>query len=393
MASFADSSGSGLAIALAGSQDYRILRTTGWDLNDNRTDATPGEIRSDGQVLAGAHVEGSAGGSIKFQLSYKEQDEFLLGAFRQTSYTSIDVTKSLTISAGANATITGSASDFTGLGPENWIRLKDAPDSGDDGLHLVTDVNGDGSVITTASTLVGGTGSCTVQCDTISNGSATPEYDLEELLSTGNYFTYTTCQVGTLGLEMSPGGYIEGTVQISGTGAGDSNTSDDSDTYTASNPHDVMSVVSGIRYLSMQQLNTNGTHGAAISASINSINLQFENGLRDQRVVDSIYPAGIGRSRFVPTMSVGMYFQNRDFFGHFQNYDAITTRIGFTDGAIGSDAGNFYMLSLPNCRIGSFAASPEGPDTDITPQVEMRAYMDTILTQKTAILSRIPAAS
>jgi len=388
----ADSSQSSIAYVeepptgLAGTEVFRLLRNTGTSLNGAISSSPTEEIRSDRQISGSSHVSASVGGDVNFQLSYGEFDDFMEALLESAAWTTFSQASSLYVAATKTITLAST----TGLKEEQAI--KSASTTNNNGIFTIaTIVNA--TNITVNETLVDETVAGALTSSMIVNGTTKRTFAIESVMQDiSEYFLSTGLRVGSMKFALG-NSQIGGSFSMQGTNytaSGASVSVGGINAYQPSLTNDVLNGASGIDSISLQVLNSNGSHAAPSTAIFESLDVTIDNALREQPGLGSLYPIGIGRGRFSADLSANIYFETRALFANFVANDVMTIRFAITDDETNITSGNSYHFSFPGCRIQSYSANPESADTDVMAKIAFKAVLDPYLTTATCIISRIP---
>jgi hypothetical protein len=103
-----------------------------------------------------------------------------------------------------------------------------------------------------------------------------------------------------------------------------------------------------------------------------SVRLAVNNNLREQPVVASIAPAGIGSGRFEATGSVEFYLENSSIIDLFLAGTA--TSLSFTIGTVTAEK---YTFNCPNIKLENVQHSAGGNDQDVMIRADFRALYNS----------------
>jgi len=392
----ADSSRSSLAYVLqpagglVGTEVFRLLRTSGNTLNGSITSSPTEEIRDDRQISGSSHISASSGGDVNFQLSYGEYDDWMEALLESSGWTNFTATATDFVLATSTITM----STTVGLVPEQAFRVDSAVQAANNGVFTIASVV-DGTHVTVHETLADeATATANVVSSMISNETTAREFAVESALQdVGEFFLSEGLRIGSMKFALG-NSQIGGSFSVMGTNYTGSSASVSVGGTAAYNPslvNDVLNGASGIDSISMQALNSNGVHATAEAAIFESMDITIDNALREQPGLGSLYPVGIGRGRFSADISSNVYFESRELYNRFIANDVVTIRFALTDDETDIAQGNAYIFSFPGCRIQSYTSNPESADSDVMAKIAFKAVIDPYLTQKTCIITRIPA--
>ena len=203
----------------------------------------------------------------------------------------------------------------------------------------------------------------------LENGVTPKFFTVEEIFdtSTGSddqYKRSSGMAVNTLSLSITAGEIVTGNWGLMGFGTPTLAQSIISGaTYTAPNSNEVITASNDFGDLSITGIT---------SPKIQSINLSITNNLRNQPVVGSIDPTGIGSGRFVVTGDITMYFENAEAYDIFlaNTYTDLAFRLG---GASSLK----YDFSIPRIKFTDASVAAAGNDTDVPLTLQFGATYDS----------------
>lgn len=186
----------------------------------------------------------------------------------------------------------------------------------------------------------------------------------------GQYFVQNGMRVGSFSMSIAAGEIVNGTFTFNGkeTTALQATKLGDTATYTVlpTNGTDVMNATTNVAQLYK--------NGAVLSSGVASIDISGESNLRNQSVVASKFPGGVGVGRFNLTGKITTYFETLDLFNDFLNHRTISLGWDFKD-----NDGNYYFFTIPSAVITSDPLAPPGVDEDVMEEMDWVAKRDTNL--------------
>lgn len=359
----------------------RELRFTGESLNFNLSKEVSQEINADRASSSQVAVGAEASGSVNAELSYGEYDELLSGTLQNiwelygtdgvgTTFTLTSTATTLTASAaptGANA--------FTTLKLGQWFTLRGFAQGTANYRRLFRvskTVAPTSTVITldpgTPAAVVTAQAGISVSTSRLSNGVIQPSYSIErESGDTAEFFNYRGMTPSSMTLNMAAGSITSLEFAFMGKDvvARDTN-SFLPGTPAASRAYDIMSGVSGTSCELWVK-------GAPLTGTfINSIDLTYDNSLRQQTALCVLGAVGIGNGTIVASMSIELYFSSgRAFFDEMLNNENF--EVAFT----AFDAlGNGYVFTFPKSNVASYTVNAGSRDADLLVTIEVTALLD-----------------
>lgn len=195
--------------------------------------------------------------------------------------------------------------------------------------------------------------------------SFTVETSFEDV---SRHFVATGLRVGQFNLDVKSGEISTGKIQLMGRAMERriSNTSLlRNSPYTPKDApaHEIMNATSNVGDLTID--------GDASLAFIQSISIEGDASLREQRAVGNKYAVGIGVGRFQLKGSFAAYFETGELFDRFVNHD--TVKLSFYYHDLGN---NRYDFTIPAIKLTSDPVAPEGIDQDVIENIDWEAQRD-----------------
>lgn len=203
------------------------------------------------------------------------------------------------------------------------------------------------------------------------NGTTLKSYTIEKGFSTqtsgvaNEFFVFEGCVPGLMSLSMATGSIITGSFDILGknqaTYSGAANAGfNGTVTPSAATTSDVMNVIS------MLTLN----EGGSAIGNVQSMELTFDNTLRQQRIIGSTEIAGIGSGQFMASGTLTAYFDSMALYNKFLNETASSIQ------AVVNDGSNSYTIDLPNIKYTTASVLAGGVDEDVVVSLEFMGLYD-----------------
>lgn len=182
------------------------------------------------------------------------------------------------------------------------------------------------------------------------------------------HFVATGLRVGQFNLEVNSGEISTGSIQLMGRAMErrlDNTSLLRNAPYTPKDApqHEIMNATSNVGELALD----NRTD----LAFIQSISIEGDASLREQRAVGHKYAVGIGVGRFQLSGSFAAYFETGELFDKFVNHDTLKLSFFYYD--LGN---NRYDFTIPAIKLTSDPVAPEGIDQDIIENIEWEAQRD-----------------
>lgn len=185
----------------------------------------------------------------------------------------------------------------------------------------------------------------------------------------GQYFKQTGLRVGSFGLAVSSGELVSGSMSLMGKETTTSTTS-----VLGSAPYTVLGSTSTPVLNATTNVGSIYKNGELLATALQSIEINGEAALREQRAVGSRFPAGIGTGRFNLTGTIVSYFETTDLYENFLNHDTISLAFDFKD----NDKA-VYWFTIPSLKITSDPIAPSGIDADVLEEMEWTAIRNPAL--------------
>lgn len=180
------------------------------------------------------------------------------------------------------------------------------------------------------------------------------------------FFLSNGMRTGGLSLEVSSGAVVKGTTKIMGKEtkrAVVAKLEDAAYTVLDAAATEVVSATANVGQLLID--------GVAAATAIQSIKLDIDGSLREQRAVGSKFAQGIAAGRLNITGTVTAYFADGAMYDRFINHD--TASIAFP--IIDQDK-NTYFWTVPAFKVSSDPIAPGGIDQDVMDTMEITAFRD-----------------
>ncbi len=380
-------------------KDLRCTDTAG--LAFALTSDTSKEIRADRQVTDMVLTGASASGSIPFELSYREYDDFIQASLQgvwgvQTTWAGGAGTAWGTDGVGAivptsatfaAATLTAGAATsgtslFTNLAKGQWVRISGSSNPLQNILAQVSKtVAPTATVLTfegTPFTAMTGVGGAAVKVNTfrLTNGVTKPSFSIErEHSDITQFFGFRGMSANKMSLSFSSGSIATGSFDFIGKDAVRAATTS-MGTPTASHTYDIMNAVTGVGNLYENGVALTGT-------SIKSLTLDVDNALRAQDAIGTLGAVGVGSGTITVSGTMEVYLADGTLYDKFVANTASSISWSAVDGD-----GNGYVFQLPKIKFSDAKVTGGSLNTDAMLSIPFTALMDSV-TQKTIIIDRV----
>jgi hypothetical protein len=194
--------------------------------------------------------------------------------------------------------------------------------------------------------------------------SATLETGFQDV---SQFFLTDGLRTGTISIEVSSGAIVKGSTKLMGkeTIRSNASTLGNVGTYTVLDAAatEVVSATANVGALLID--------GVETSTAIQSIKLDIDGTLREQRAVGSKFARGIAAGRLQVTGTVEAYFADALMYDRFINH--ATTALAFP--IIDQDK-NTYYFTVPSFKVTSDPIAPGGIDQDVMDKMDIKGFRD-----------------
>lgn len=359
------------------------VRFTDESLGYNIENIQSNEIRSDRQPTDLIQTNYDASGGVNFELSYGTFDEIMASALAADSahyWDGVGGGSTVTITAGAsnlnftfnatNNTLTFGASVNHDIDPGQFIEVRGA-DSGNNGYHLVTEVDGQEITVqsspgfTTGETL---TSTATVNGARLQNGATERSLSIERaLIDKTKYFLFSGMIANTFSLNVEAGAIVTGSFDFIGKTATFGATSQDPGGYSEAPSNDVMNAMSNVGDI------LEGSTLAALSNTyIQSVNFTLNNNIRGINAIGYDYNVDVVFGSLEITGNMNVYFEDGALYAKYLagTESAFTFRI---EDSATAGSGNAYIFFFPRIKFESDTINVTGLNTDVMENLTWRA--------------------
>ncbi len=369
----------------------KALRITGETLNFTLKKDSSKEIRYDRAVADISTLDADAAGSLPFEFSYREYDDFIEAAFQGTwaafgtagiGATFVGSFAPTTITAGAATT---GSSAFTTLQKGQWFKLN-APAQPDNGkwLRVSPSVAPTSTVITLdALTPLSGTGSsiagCTIATSRLFNYTTQRSFSIEDQFTDiSQYLTYRGMVLSKMMLDIKSGSFITGSFDFMGKDQVRNTGTQLPGSTTLSQTFDVLNGVTNIPAVY--------EGGAALTSTyIKNFTFNLDNSTRGQKAIGVLGNAGIASGTGKVTGKAEMYFADGAMYQKFLDNAQTSLMVQIKDAA-----GNGYVITLPKVRYTKGDITAGSLDQDVMVSLEYQAVLDPV-TSYQCIIDRLGA--
>lgn len=368
--------------ALPPTPQLKALRKVSYEVEENFETVESNETNEGGQREQIIPVGGDLAGPVGIELSYKEYDPLLAGAFRK-GWTDISLTLVSILSVTSTTVFTRSSGDFVadGIILGIWIKTGGFTNPANNGFHRVV------GVTTTTVTVEGGLvvefapASATVKASFIYNDNIFKSFFFEVWYKTINRFKqHAGLFVNGLTLNFNLKAIIAGNFDFIGNEPTESGTTVDTNSvYTASETKDIVNSTSNLKTLRINRASfPNGNYARAFSFTINN------NGA-GRPALTKFFNVGTRFGQFAVDGTMATYTTD------FNPFNAILANTPFSiDFKTQDAAGNTYIFDFLRLKYKTVPTNITGPNNDIETAVTWGAEKDPV-TGKTMFLNRFDA--
>lgn len=373
------------------------LRITGESLAYAITKQSSNQINMTRTVSSMVPTTAASSGGLQAEVYYKGLDDFLESVMQSTysKFGTLGVGVSTATSNITATTITASAAtsgvnNFANLQLGQWFRVASAGVNSGKILKVSSTVAPTSTVITLdASTpaAVSAGESVQIQTSRLTHGTAQTSWTLERYNSDiGVYIAYTGMTPSKFDLKVASGSLSSFSLDFMGKAAIENTVTNLPGTVQAASAYDIHSGVSGAT-------NAVWMDGAPVTGTyVKSVSLSFDNALRSQEAIGTLGAVGIGSGTIKCTLSLEVYFANKDLFTKFRNNTNTSMVFASVDAA-----GNGYIFTVPVANISDWKSNAGGKDQDQMLSITLTALSDdgnaTAALRKVLFIDRVGDAA
>lgn len=355
-------------------------RYTGESLDDQIKTETSKEIRADRMTSDLIVVDDSPGGDFNFELSYGSFDDLLVSALMTADFPADlaivgvagDISTTIAASPAANLTST-TAGKFAAVVVGQWLKLAGFTNPGNNGYFQVT-TKLDGQTLsvtpTPAAAETPALAAAHVHGSYIRNGVTEQSYTLTKIFNDATVATrhiFTGMKVSTLSLDMKTGALLTGKYGFKGKHADYATAAFGGETYPAVSTTPIMNCVSNVQNI-FQNGAAVGSPGAVMSMSIS-----LDNQMREQKGLGVLGNVGVVAGSLMIKVTASQYFESSAQALLFKNSTSFSLSFNMTD-----NAGNTYIVTMPNCKYDSFKENASQLNSDVMAQTTFQALLDPV---------------
>jgi hypothetical protein len=194
--------------------------------------------------------------------------------------------------------------------------------------------------------------------------SATLETGFQD---TEQYFVVDGLRTGGLSMEVASGSIVKGTTKLMGRETRRSGVE------KLANPLNYTVLEAAATEVVSATANVGAllVNGVEAATAIQSIKLDIDGALREQRAVGAKFPKGIAAGRLNITGTITAYFADGKLYDKFINHETVSLAFPIID-----QDQNTYFFTIPAFKIASDPISPGGIDQDVMETMEVKAFRD-----------------
>ena len=348
----------------------KTLRFTSESLGYNIASITTNEIRSDRQITDLIQTDAETGGDVNFELSYGTYDELLAGALMGAWDTAVSKTATTIAAVQSDNSYTDSGDGFVAAGIKagQWLKVSGFATAGNNGFCRVASV-AVGKIVVTGLTLTNesATPSVTPKGHRLINGATMTSFTIEKLFNDITQFVALTGMVpGSLSLNVAAGEIVTGTMSFMGKDAAVAQATVGTGTAVVATTTEVLNAVSNVASIREGGAVLSGTFARSLSIAV-------ENNLRGKKAIGVLGNAAIGLGRCNVSGTIEIYFEDETMLEKY--YENTASSIDFR---LADEAGNTYIISLPNVEFSSGDPVTPGADQDVMLSMNYTALRDSV---------------
>ena len=359
----------------SGTDAMQEVRFTSEGLKQESGSAESEEIRDDRQTADVKRLSVGASGPINFELTYGSFDDFLKAALMSAGWsTAITVGPVSTISfVQSGSYIRGANGAFASFAAYQWIKVSGATNAGNNNYFQITEVgdygsgNSDNQLTIQGGTLTdesAGQSITIVMGAQVTNGVTETSYSIEkEYKDLSNIFSILTgMMINTMEMSIESEAIINGNFGFLGKDETSAAATACVGSAVAVNSNPVMNGVDDV-----SKVLENMSSKQIISGSFS-----LNNNLRQQTVVGTLGPIGIGTGSISISGTLRAYFTTVTALDKFLNQTS--TNLAFV---MEDTDGNAYIIDFPEVKFTDGARVAESKDSDIVEDLTWSAYRDS----------------
>lgn len=182
------------------------------------------------------------------------------------------------------------------------------------------------------------------------------------------YFLFDSMAVSSLSINVEPGAIVNCSAELLGASQAAATTSSGAGSVTDAGTEPVIHAVHSSNFIKLAAVDA----GGVAQDNVQSVSINIDNGLREQRRIGTTSLGGLGSGRFTVTGSLVMYFQTNAEYNMFINDTARELELNLTDGTKG------YTFMLPKIKYTSAQVLASGNDSDVVAAFEFQALKHTV---------------
>lgn len=317
----------------------------------------------------------SGEGSLEFELSYGDLDDFMEGAARNDWSAPVSVTDSDIGFVAASQTISsGGHWVIDGIVPGSVVRISGATNAENNGYHYVTEVTAT-ELTVVGSALVDEVAGATITVENdgfLSNGTVKKSYTIEKLfddLTLDHYEIFRGMRVGEFTVNHAAGSDVTASVAFTGVGMDIDSASAGNGTVNPPVEEPLMQGVSDVMGITEGGVLIQGTN------CVSQLDFTIGGGTRPIQCLGELGAGAINLNSFEVTGVLNVY--NADEVGAFvQKYvDFVPTSLVFRDI---DEEGQGYAFAFPRTKYTDSARNSGGANSDVVANLTWGAELDPV---------------
>jgi hypothetical protein len=349
-----------------GTPTGQIVNMVSNSLGQSNESTISNHIRSDTNRVGVVRTGLTVGGDVAMELHYGTPvDNFFEAALRSATWGSALTVTSTSIGAAT------SDDSFNGTGlpafvPGQYIKVSGFANAANNGWHRVISATSSKIIVNTNLTLESAGPSVTIKGTSIKNGttdhSFTWQRDFQDITQ---FLTMRGARLGTFSLNLGTASIASATASFLGQGVTRSGSTVWSAT-TAAPTTDSMNTVNNIKKIFLND--------TALTVDLTAFDLSITTNPEALRAIGSLSNVEISTGSIGVSGSLTEYFEDQTFLDKSIDFTSFRLAVVIED-----DAGNGYVIHLPNCRITSGSPDNPGIDQQITAPYSFQATYDSTL--------------
>lgn len=365
---------------------FQLLPTTGGAPSGNLTTEISQVIRSDRAtddlIVVDSDVMADA---VNFELSYTPYKPIMQSLLQNDTAVTVAISGTDIAAANGTSSFTSTLTNFVseGVTAGMIVRVGGFTDTTINTYYYVVSVTANEMVVGTAPNTESSGNTVTVDAETLTNGTSTPDSytfckRVQGITSTA-YFYYRGMQISQMTFNYQLGSILGGSFGLMGLTEDPTETGIAGQSFTAIPAYTVMSPATSVK---VADLNASSL---TINPRFESTNITINNNITPAKQVGTLGAADLASFTLDITGDIRVYFEDVDQYNIFRNSEEFSLALASEDAS-----GNGVGIGLPRCKFEELEPPIEGKDNFFMLQGTFRALYSTAASAQ-VIFSHIAA--